>query len=75
MRQAGAAGGLALSALGEARGFGRAPPEIGLFVDAPTPKMAKGQAVGLEKGHVVSKRTLAARPGARKGVRFRRTLP
>jgi hypothetical protein len=37
--------------------------------------MAKGQAVGLEKGHVVSKRTLAARPGARKGVRFRRTLP
>lgn len=33
--------------------------------------MAKGQAVGIEKGHIVTKRTLAKRPGARKGVRRR----
>jgi hypothetical protein len=31
--------------------------------------MAKGQAVGLERGHVVSKREQAKRPAARKGVR------
>jgi len=31
--------------------------------------MKSNIAVGLEKGHVVTKRTLSSRPGSRKGVR------
>ncbi|MBI20086.1 MAG: hypothetical protein CMB73_05875 [Euryarchaeota archaeon] len=31
--------------------------------------MKSNIAVGLEKGHVVTKRTLTSRPGSRKGVR------
>jgi len=32
--------------------------------------MSKGISVGLSKGHVVTARALAPRPGSRKGVRF-----
>ena len=67
----GAADGPATAAGAERRAFEARPSRACLFrlLSEPAFTMAKGQAVGLEKGHVVSKRTLAARPGARKGVR------